>query len=216
MKHLTGFLLVSLACASVFAASDLSMSSRLERPDSSVSNRNGKSFSLVANLFGISPSSSLEQGVSLSKFLSRDTLVQLDFGDGNTNLGGDILSNYKTVAHTSSTSLGVKHFVGNSFYVRGGVDYRHVNYYSRNVYSSTFFGTTTTSESVVEMNANSFSGSVVIGNQWQWENFTLGCDWFGVTAPFASTVNSERFASDSSDTSYERKKLEDRKQHYLK
>ncbi len=72
--------------------------------------------------------------------------------------------------------LHYKEFVGNSFYWKGGLDYRQTEYIENHV----------TDEAHIK--GNSWALSIVIGNQWQWENFTLGCDWIGFSKPFGTTI----------------------------
>jgi hypothetical protein len=37
--------------------------------------------------------------------------------------------------------------------------------------------------------------SLNIGNQWQFKNFTLGCDWVGVTLPLSKKYSNESVAT---------------------
>jgi hypothetical protein len=62
---------------------------------------------------------------------------------------------------------------------------------------------------------SSTAASFSLGNQWQWENFTLGCDWIGYTTPLGSKVESQSYASATSPD-YERARLEEDKSYYLK
>ncbi len=59
----------------------------------------------------------------------------------------------------------------------------------------------------------SLGAGLVIGKQWQWNNFTLGCDWIGLSLPFASTVKSETVAGSES---FYRDKLDSVQQKYLR
>lgn len=216
MKHLTGFLLVSLAYVSVFAASEGSVSMELGKPNSSTSNRVRKDFAILASPVGLGPSSNVESGLIAGVFLSPQTILQLESGDGNTESnGGFVVFGNRTIKnHTSSASLMVKHFVGNSFYVKAGVDNRKINY--SEAYKSTWSLFGSTYEDSFAFNADSWTGSLVIGNQWQWDNFTLGCDWFGIAAPFASKVNSESYATNSTDTTTVKNDLADQQRKSLK
>jgi hypothetical protein len=70
-----------------------------------------------------------------------------------------------------------KHYVGNSFYVAGEVFYLH----TREKEEIKFFrdaGTLSDKRELAEY--SSLGVGVRIGNQWTWENLTIGCDWIGL------------------------------------
>ena len=95
----------------------------------------------------------------VSKFIDADNVIGLK--GGHNKSGGDD-------DQQTSFALQYKHFTGNSFYVAGEVFYlntlRDTNWIffeDRSKYSSLGLGAR-------------------IGNQWHYENFTIGCDWFGL------------------------------------
>ena len=216
MNKLMSVVVVTFACVQVYAASEGSLSMDLAKPGSSSSNRLDKSFTLLASPIGLGPSQNAEAGLVAGIFISPKTLIQLEAGDGNTSEGFSFFGTSTVKSHTSSASIAIKHFVGNSFYVKGGVDNRRINYSES--YKSTWnlFGTPSTYEDNVTFEAESWSASVVIGNQWQWENFTLGCDWVGIAAPFTSEVKSESYATTSTDKTSIQRDLADREKRKLK
>ncbi len=63
-------------------------------------------------------------------------------------------------------AAGDRHYFGNSFNVMGSLFYAH----DKGVETRT--QTTITSKAV--------GLSLRVGNEWQWKNFTMGCDWFGI------------------------------------
>lgn len=67
-----------------------------------------------------------------------------------------------------------KHFLTNTFYVDGGlgIEQYKVTYDVKQTGSLTTYKT-------LSGTASNFGGEVHVGNQWQWEGFSLGCDWAG-------------------------------------
>ena len=96
-----------------------------------------------------------------------------------------------TVLKTNSVGIHAKKFMSNSFYINGGIDYTTMKY------DNDYIFTTSSIKDAYGFEANMISASFVIGNQWQWDTFTLGCDWVGMTLPISHNVTSEY-----ADTSY--------------
>lgn len=156
----------------------------------SESNRLGKTFSITGQLFGYGPNPALSQGVAAGYFINRNSMVLFEVTGNNQNtrfMG----SSFET--KTSSVGVHFKQFFGNSFYARAGVDYRKVShkYDIQSIFSDSDFIYRS------EFEGSSMAATILIGNQWQWSNFTLGCDWIGYVAPFSSTVTKEVVAGRS-------------------
>lgn len=182
----------------------------IERPkavyqDSSEYNRMNKQYLLSLQAFGINPTGMAGGGLTAGMYLDRNSILFAEVTN-NANQSTFFGSDY----NIKGTSVGVhyKRFVGNSFYVRAGADYRTVDYKYK--YSS-FVSSNFDSES--SFIGESLAASLVIGNQWQWENFTLGCDWIGVTAPFSSKIKEDRFGG--ATDSYDRSRQERDKKHFV-
>lgn len=170
---------------------------------SSAQNRQNKTWTAEWQMFGVGPNGTSEGAVIIGHHIDANSLWQIEVGSGGTS--GSTLWLIDHLEY-SGTAIGVhyKRFIGNSFYVKMGIDYRSVKYdytYPFSGYEEHFEG-------------NSIAAGLVIGNQWQWDNFTLGCDWVGVSLPFASSVTNETVAS-SSD-SYYRSSLDDAEAKYLR
>lgn len=174
--------------------------------DSSAFNRMNKNYSLTYMAFGIGPSRSGSIGLTLGVFLSRNS--QIDF---EVVSGRPLWTNWYTWSEydikTSSAGIHYKHFLGNSFYFRVGADYRKVNYRhtSRDIFTNEI-------QTENRFEGDSITGTILIGNQWQWENFTLGCDWFGYALPVTSSVHSESVTGPYANNRY----LEEDKDWLLK
>lgn len=161
--------------------------------DTSEANRVGKKFSVIMEPVGIGPMGLPEAGINGAYYINRNDLIQLELGyaayEGDTSSYGGL--DYKRAG------LHYKHFAGNSFYIKTGLDYRTIKY-------STLWGHNDgTVSKNYELEGNALSMGFVIGNQWQWENFLLGCDWFGTSVTVASNVTRSEIALPGSYTSNE-------------
>lgn len=124
-------------------------------------------------------------GVSGAIFLNRNSLLDVDYVRAN-----DTWLGYK--AEVVMTGVHFQQFLTNSFYIKGGVDYRMIRLYD---YWDILFGGTTTGEFARH---DSIGPSFAVGNQWQSEHFVIGCDWGGVYIPAAILKNeyhSDRLSS---------------------
>jgi hypothetical protein len=158
--------------------------------DSSEHNRMGKKFVVEGQILGIGIGGATTQGVVVGYHLDRNTVGQLEVSSGVRKNSDSLFDNIETKV----TTIGVhaKKFLANSFYVKGGVDYSTVKY------DNDYIWTTSANKDAYGFEASMISAALVIGNQWQWENFTLGCDWIGLTMPISQTISSE-YADESSD-----------------
>lgn len=143
--------------------------------DSSEHNRINKKFTVQAEIgFSVSPAPSAGFGAGV--FLNRNNVVQIDATEGSFPLL------WFSAMKTKTISASWKHFSGNSFYTKAGMAYRKIALHDRL--------DSTTSNSVVfgrEYGVSEvLAADLAIGNQWQWENFTLGCDWFGLMLPLTT------------------------------
>ncbi len=154
----------------------------------SEANRSDKNYYLTAQPIGIGPSLAVSQGLIFAKFLNPNGLVLFETTYSNYNSG--FLWSYSA---KKSTTFGVhyKRFVGNSLYVKGGLDQRYFSYRGSNsLFWSEEWG----------FDSSSTALSFALGNQWQFSNFTIGCDWIGGSIPFVRNFSNE-YVSDTSSTS---------------
>ncbi len=152
--------------------------------NSSRHHRIDKDYQATALVFGIGPSVSKTYGVHFGKYLDIDSVLLLEITGGTNDWSS---SNYSGTSGTkqeiSSSSIGLhyKHFTGNSFYLRIGADYRILKYKNTSLNSDLTRDTRS-------FEGDSIAANFQIGNQWQWESFTLGCDWIGYSAPLTSNI----------------------------
>lgn len=179
--------------------------------DSSEANRYNKKGTVSLGLIGLGPNFAPAEGVQAGYFLDRNNLILLDIKSGKGTISRSYTeSGWITMKpEIRSNQIGVhyKHFVGNSFYIKSGMDYNRVDYtydFSESLYRK-YLKSSFTGESLI--------ASFVIGNQWQWESFTLGCDWVGLAAPAYSKIISEK--SPNTTDSYDLDAFEEDKGHYV-
>lgn len=165
-------------------------------------NRQDKDFSLTAQVFGHGPAASVMQGLHLGFFIDPDSLITVELVSGENPL---IWSSSGFTIKSFSASTHYKQFVGNTFYFKGGLDYKRVDYR----YEDSFFGSSYEKTSFA---GNSFGLGTSIGNQWQWSVFTFGFDWIGISMPFATQLES----SSSTGTSPNLQRLDRDQTRYLK
>lgn len=158
--------------------------------DSSEALRQGKKFSAVVES-GFAVGGGGTSGGALGYYVKSNLLTEASHVSGSLKIA--FIS-----VKSSLAELRVKRFWGNSFYTNAGLGYRTI---ALNASLESISGNTDLDTS---MTVRSFGGSFGIGNRWQWETFTLGCDWIGFFAPFSHTGDTNV----KTNTEAERKELE--------
>lgn len=165
--------------------------------DTSEANRMNKNFYLGLEPAGFATVPVPSAGVHAGYYLNSDLILWLEATGGSLNLQSSSSTVYSSVGTSYSESKfdlvtrsfggGLKFFLGNSFYTKGLLDYRKIginNFHTES--SGSVTGSLVTSSSVGSRDlgyVSSLNATFAIGNQWQWENFTLGCDWLGISMP---------------------------------
>lgn len=211
LKLFFGILLTSQGISAYAQNENLVIVPRTETilEDSSTHNRMGKNFTLTAQLLGTSGGLSTN-GLAFGKYLNRSSLLVLEVLSGtdrsryNSSIFTDTSSTYDI--NGGIVGLYLKNFEGNSFYYKIGAESRRVSYDYRYVSSAT-------SSFQRKFEGTSFSAAVVIGNQWQWKSFTLGCDWVGLSLPLSHNIFNEYL---SDNTSYEKTRMAEVEDHYIR
>lgn len=127
--------------------------------------------------------------------LDRNSLITLE-GRGGTNIDlanivvGAIVG-YSDQLSVQMLSLGYKKFLGNSFYIHTGLSH-YVMSFSR-TYGGDAFKTPITSQGSFQV--NNLDAYFGLGNQWQWDSFTLGCDWLRIDRAISSNISNESYTS---------------------
>lgn len=140
--------------------------------DTSEANRLNKSYILAAQVAGFTVAPIPGFGAIAGYYFNRNSLIQIEYTTGTLPY---LFFDFQA----DTAEINYKHFFGNSFYAKGGLAYRKL--VLKNV--RFLFSDETTGEiGTVE----SLAAGLAIGNQWQWKEFTLGCDWIGYMAPFST------------------------------
>jgi hypothetical protein len=145
--------------------------------DSSEAHRENKNISLVIEPIGFIPFP--VRGLALGYYLTPSNLLELSYAQGETDF---LLARIEN----SMASLRLKTFWGNSFYTNIGLGSRMIGYsfrFSEIDSEGNYTGRT----DETNMQNNVLGSDFAIGNRWQWESFTIGCDWFGLFTPISTT-----------------------------
>lgn len=162
-------------------------------------NREGKDIMVVVQPVGYGPVAGTSSGLAIGFFATANSIFLIDATYGRSS--GELIdfgSLYGDHTDVVGSSVGIhfKQFLGNSFYMRVGLDQRHVEYSTSQSGSYWFGGKETTYTS--RYTGDSTAGNIAIGNQWQFSGFTIGCDWFGIITPLVSTISTEKFTGTAS------------------
>jgi len=152
--------------------------------DESMANREGKKYTVNATLLGMSfgsPETAIEAGIHTKP----DTVISLAFHDlkGITLSDQDSKDEYvfDGDGRGKAITLSLKKFTSNSFYIKPALYHRTQTTIKSGIKA---YNSSTDSWVVESRNTADYTDvglSFAIGNQWQWENFTLGCNWVGIS-----------------------------------
>lgn len=171
---------------------------------SSEHNRIGKKFHLSLMPIGVGPAFAFWTGFNAGYSIDRNNSILLSVNNLNKQsetCTGDISCSISG----NSLSASYKRFVSNSFYFIGGASYRQVKYAKAENFGSI-------SDYAYDFDGNGIALDFSIGNQWHWQNFTMGCDWIGGSIPVANRIETENI---SGNLSYGQSSLDDRKKMYF-
>ncbi len=128
---------------------------------SSQENRANKKFEFTLQVgadYRMSPTQ-----LAVMYFINSDNLIGLKAGDDRTGR-----------EHQTNVAIQYQHYTSNSFYVAGEVFYLNTTEDLDGFWADIF--------NIQREYArySSLGAGIRIGNQWSWQNFTLGCDWIGI------------------------------------
>ncbi len=152
--------------------------------DTSAFNRGDKTWSLVAQPLGIF--STVVSGIGLTPgyYYKSDTLFELDHVFGEVNLLFFSVYGQQTTAR-------IKKFWGNSFYTNAGIGSRTIGI------KDNLKDLTGTKDVILDVNSSALGLDFQIGNRWQFEMFSIGCDWIGAFVPLTKINDKTTFPSDA-------------------
>lgn len=129
--------------------------------------------------------------VGVGVHVARRTLVELD-----AQLAGAF---GQASVSSASTSLGVRQFFGETFYLRGGVRYQRLVESDNTVYiAAQPEGDHDAPQGLRwRMIVSDVGPDLSFGNRWRWGSFTLGVDWLGAYVPVVTTAARSEEVSES-------------------
>jgi hypothetical protein len=139
--------------------------------DSSEHNRMEKTYEIGLMPWGVGPIPAGNSGISIATYLTRNSAIV--FGYNQLIAGRECWGSLSCSDKGYSFEVHYRKFFGNSFYVAGGVEQRHVTIEGGDSWGSEDYS----------FDGDSTALGVVVGNQWHWQSFFLGCDWVGITVP---------------------------------
>lgn len=176
---LSSFLVILFASHTLHSATQTTLPEvktempKTEAPNSTSSmNRENKRYSLLVGMGG--ETTTFAGHFAADYFINRNMVLQLK----GVRESGD-----KYVDGTeNSVNVGLKVFEGNSFYFKPSIGY--LEYSKVDAITAVFNGIFQTVSEPDQLSA--ITGSLAIGNQWQWSTFTLGVEWVGITQTLAT------------------------------
>lgn len=172
--------------------------------DESMKNRMDKKYTINGTILGVAYGASTS-AVEVGYHLKPNLIASLQYTTLNSasadedwgNDADDDVWKRDGVGHV--ISAGIKKFESNSFYYKPEIYARS----QENVNSTTTGYSSSTGDYLISKDTNKIEDigvSFRIGNQWQWDNFTLGCDWIGITRSMTTTKKSGNIKSHDKNT----------------
>ena len=157
----------------------------LVEDDSSHSNREDQKVTTTITLLGFDDGT--VQGIDAGYFIRPDLVIAAKFEQSTLALDFFEIDLFKYNVKT----FGVygKKFFGNSFYTNAGLSFK--SRYLQGIDLETDDKTEGSKTYSVRytQETTEIIPALAIGNQWQWDHFTLGCDWFGINfSPMSQSV----------------------------
>ena len=106
-------------------------------------------------------------GLRLGYFINPNLVAEVSYLTGSAKIGS--YESKKALMEAKA-----KYFLGETFYVDGGLAHESWDVKYSVLKSGTLLETSSLSGKVANTGID-----LHIGNQWQWDGFTLGCDWAG-------------------------------------
>ncbi|MNL13349.1 hypothetical protein D3C87_1342530 [compost metagenome] len=162
-----------------------SVANRVEvRERSSEHYRMNKDFELTFSPISFGGFALTNSGVTAGAFINRNSQVLANYSwnaSDRTCIGAincDLEDKFASVAF--------KRFVSNTFYMQGGASHHTISYTESNSNGDIEFG----------YDATITTADFAIGNQWNFNGFTLGCDWVSFGLPVATTYKNSFYTED--------------------
>jgi hypothetical protein len=170
--------------ATVEVETETTTTTRID-PNSSQGMRQNKSMIATGQVAGLGPVGLFTTGASFGFYLDQNTIVDLSYQRNSVNFNqSDIGASYKIYSETLGAHY--KHFLKNTLYVKSGPNYRKIDYTYTSYYTNNIL------EEYSHFRGSAMTATFAFGNHWQWDHFTMGCDWFGVAIPLSTSIDAEK------------------------
>ena len=189
------FVCLLLNISNIFSAEDVSpvtVSPNSSSPDietktstTSSENRKNLTFQGTIDLIGWQYIAAGTTTLSAGYFINPENILLVNYYNLNRERENTSADKLRAV------SVGLRHFVGNSF------NYTPNIYYRRST-SDLYIEGSRTVITGPNIKYEDVGVGINIGNEWQWENFTMGCDWFGINTTVIK-LNDEAIATGPTD-----------------
>lgn len=109
-------------------------------------------------------------------FIDDNDLINLRYTFQNSSGAEQSRSSNDFPEKTRAIALGDRHFFGNSFNTLGSLYWKDHSKFDRANGRTYYF--------------KDYGLGIRLGNEWQWKNFTMGCDWFGLNHSLVKVADS--------------------------
>lgn len=138
---------------------------------SSEENRKDLKYQTTLTFVGAEYGSNSPLTVSAGIFLNPNNIISLRYSNLNKSDGYE-------VEKLRAITLGYRHFLGNSFNIMPTAYWRRTKVDNNEPSNSIFFGRNP------HFIYEDVGAGLRVGNEWQWEHLTMGCDWIGLNMAF--------------------------------
>ena len=177
-----------------------SAANRVEvRERSSEHYRMDKDFELTFSPVSLGGFALTNSGVTAGAFINRNSQVLASYSWNATDR--TCINGINCDLEDKFASVAFKRFVSNTFYMQGGATHHTITYTESDSYGDIEFG----------FDAKITTADFAIGNQWNFNGFTLGCDWVSFALPLSTTYSNSFYTEDSDMT-----ELNDRQDEWKK
>lgn len=184
------YLIVFLVCSQFAFAAD-QQTQPLQRPDStatstqssvieqgssSLENRKKLTYQTTFSVIGGEYSGYKSNfTIAAGYFLNDANLINLRYSFQNSSGAPENTSTVDYPETLRAISIGNRHFFGNSFNLLSSIYWKQHSKFDRANGHTYLF--------------KDYGAGISIGNEWQWKNFTMGCDWFGLNHSLVKIKN---------------------------
>jgi hypothetical protein len=132
------------------------------------------------NVFGSEGGLGNSIGLIATKFLGYDRLMEFNLA---TSQGTEFPGNIEKHVIYRYYAARFTRFIGNSFYLTGGIAYRYFHGQVAKQSERIESGGYDSRVLFYETKKQDIGFDAALGNRWQWQTYSMGFDWFGLYVP---------------------------------